>query len=1086
MSRLILLFVITITCNVVIGQTVKDVRAGRVIADQGLYVKDTWVDSLMRDTSFINQVRALPTGDAVYKFVVGRIAKINIPSLQSGSGVPSGGLGKDGDTYINGDNKDYYFKSSGSWALIGTLGGGGGGTVVNGTFIGTSTELRSYTGSAKEATTTDNGNVSYFRDTLDNTTVDNLGLCIVDPLNRRWKNKSFNGYDVFANWFGAKGDNTTDNTAAVQAAVNAAYKRRLYFASDGTYRMNRIYMPIDIVWDGNNALFKPSLFPQHNTAIINIAPLFNFANTGLYTGGAASQVTKNSPKITGKIEVRNSRFDLEYTTVTAIDANVSLSNNTIISDVNVHHNKINYFSRRGININADGGNVVDTTGWIEKASVEYNDVRYGGASEAICLDSTYAVGDSIVRIRTIDGEPIARRILVGLYLNWGSHLTTVSGLDNTGYATTNKIYKIRSISQDPTDSTKAYIKILGGSYSSTNGFIDSLKPLTAVTLKNSVMIPIEALANPLLVTAPAMSGVAGSFTMTRSINNTAEDARNKNLYPGMKVQVGQTNYGGMFTIVDVYSDSIHVTPAIPTTFTNQSLIIVGLTGGCLGVFGNLRTVDVKHNTLYGGSRGIGMSGYGGKGKFNEDLLNNLNVEKNIMDYHLMAMEATSGNTVRSTVNSAILDGISTTAGSNTLTFLNPSTIRLGTPKDFDGDGVTDKFITNVATTDGNATGLNSLMVGDIICWYGLAERYKVIDLSATTITLARYSHAIKDTVPGGLEATVADADNYFRVYSISGGQEGSFRRLTIKDNTFRFSWRNQGGSGYAASVRAYDLNIEGNQIEYGEHTAFELEGYNVNITKKNILKLSAFDGSFPIPSLSKTNGAGGRTGGGIGSLIGTRTYFSGNDVICWQPGSGYSSGTGGVTIGPSAFSMWPSELLEYSNNNIKNLQGPVMGVVNLKTISGVTYPTFYYKQLVMKGNNITLANTYFNTGLYNYWIGRKTNIEGNIFTKEGTTPISSDILMFRVNQRPSPELIDSTTWDLTIANNQYPRSTIMNTPFALKYMKYGDNLNKIFGISVPSTKLLGLKNDDPNTIVPIDPSEVGGGGTGNGTTGKFD
>lgn len=42
-------------------------------------------------------------------------------SLLVGVGVPSSGLGSDGDSYINSANGDLYLKSSGSWAINGSL-----------------------------------------------------------------------------------------------------------------------------------------------------------------------------------------------------------------------------------------------------------------------------------------------------------------------------------------------------------------------------------------------------------------------------------------------------------------------------------------------------------------------------------------------------------------------------------------------------------------------------------------------------------------------------------------------------------------------------------------------------------------------------------------------------------------------------------------------------------------------------------------------------------------------------------------------------------------------------------------------------
>lgn len=55
-------------------------------------------------------------------------------------------------------------------------------------------------------------------DPLDTTSADNAGTILVDVIGRRWK-RAFTGA-VNVKWFGATGDGTTDDTAAIQAAFN--------------------------------------------------------------------------------------------------------------------------------------------------------------------------------------------------------------------------------------------------------------------------------------------------------------------------------------------------------------------------------------------------------------------------------------------------------------------------------------------------------------------------------------------------------------------------------------------------------------------------------------------------------------------------------------------------------------------------------------------------------------------------------------------------------------------------------------------------------------------------------------------------
>jgi hypothetical protein len=71
------------------------------------------------------------------------------------------------------------------------------------------------------------GNFAY--DASDTTSADNGGTTIVDAAARRWK-RMYEG-DVLVRWFGAVGDGAADDTAAVQAAVNAgiAQRKRIVF-----------------------------------------------------------------------------------------------------------------------------------------------------------------------------------------------------------------------------------------------------------------------------------------------------------------------------------------------------------------------------------------------------------------------------------------------------------------------------------------------------------------------------------------------------------------------------------------------------------------------------------------------------------------------------------------------------------------------------------------------------------------------------------------------------------------------------------------------------------------------------------------
>jgi hypothetical protein len=78
------------------------------------------------------------------------------------------------------------------------------------------TALRAYTGAQKEVSVTAPGVAGTFiRDDSDTTSGDNGGTTIVDGSSRRWK-RQHDGW-ILADWFGAKGDGTTNDTAALNA-----------------------------------------------------------------------------------------------------------------------------------------------------------------------------------------------------------------------------------------------------------------------------------------------------------------------------------------------------------------------------------------------------------------------------------------------------------------------------------------------------------------------------------------------------------------------------------------------------------------------------------------------------------------------------------------------------------------------------------------------------------------------------------------------------------------------------------------------------------------------------------------------------
>ncbi|HQT62197.1 glycosyl hydrolase family 28-related protein [Acidiphilium sp.] len=130
--------------------------------------------------------------------------------------------------------------------------GGTGATTVAGIagaisanfYVATIAALRALT-SATTATTAsvagyaaaaDGGGGIFVVNAADTTSADNGGTIIVDAAGRRWYRQYENALSV--KWFGAKGDNTTDDTTAIQNAINALPPSGVLFVPPGRYLLS--------------------------------------------------------------------------------------------------------------------------------------------------------------------------------------------------------------------------------------------------------------------------------------------------------------------------------------------------------------------------------------------------------------------------------------------------------------------------------------------------------------------------------------------------------------------------------------------------------------------------------------------------------------------------------------------------------------------------------------------------------------------------------------------------------------------------------------------------------------------------------
>jgi hypothetical protein len=75
MKRLLILLFVLMNLSA-LGQTY---TAERIVATRGFYLKDRWVDSIGVDTTMSGEIRSLPSSDAVYRLIHGRLTNLSIP-----------------------------------------------------------------------------------------------------------------------------------------------------------------------------------------------------------------------------------------------------------------------------------------------------------------------------------------------------------------------------------------------------------------------------------------------------------------------------------------------------------------------------------------------------------------------------------------------------------------------------------------------------------------------------------------------------------------------------------------------------------------------------------------------------------------------------------------------------------------------------------------------------------------------------------------------------------------------------------------------------------------------------------------------
>lgn len=189
--------------------------------------------------------------------------------------------------------------------------------------------------------------------------------------------------------YGAKGDGITDDTAAIQTAVNSTLTGTLVF-SQGTYKLSR---PINLLsnmhYQGQNAVIKGNggfwLFQTAWDATNNTISGFTFDNGGLNLQGTVTGIT-----ITGNtfqnLTANNSSGN--WTLGNAVFAGSGGIRSSKISGNTFKNLLVNGSPEPNGNIDAENNMAMNLFG-VDATSIDHNTFDHIGEAIAICFTNTY-------------------------------------------------------------------------------------------------------------------------------------------------------------------------------------------------------------------------------------------------------------------------------------------------------------------------------------------------------------------------------------------------------------------------------------------------------------------------------------------------------------------------------------------------------------------------------------------------------------------------------------------------------------------------------------------------------------------------